>query len=95
MAVYVYNSIAVVVWFIRPKEDCQDHPKPQCICTKTLRCGHSCSGIQEKKCLPCLYGCKTPVKDDKDSKLHHLTQNANDNCVICDEKLSSAPCIQV
>ena len=72
-------------------KDCVDHAKH---CTKTLPCGHSCNGIQEEKCLPCLHGCKIPAKDGAEVK-SKLTQKANDNCIICHEKLSSAPCIQV
>jgi len=72
--------------------------QPECVehsrnaCTKTLSCGHFCSGIRdERPCLPCLYGC---VNAENDSEGVSLRQDADDMCMICfSDALSAAPVI--
>ncbi len=74
------------------KEVCRS---PECItrmentCDKLLPCGHFCCGFRgELKCLPCLDpGCVKKKPDLTRSK------TGDDNCTICLEGLSSAPCI--
>ena len=71
--------------------DCQRHANTAC--TKTLACGHACSGIRdEETCLPCLHGCAA----SSSSGCTALKQDADDMCMICfTEALSAAPSIQL
>ena len=54
-------------------------------CTVLLPCSHKCCGVMnEKHCLPCLYGCTKGIPE------------AKDYCHICfSEELQCGPCVQL
>ena len=65
--------------------------KLQFACTKTLMCGHSCSGYKgEKNCLACLNEACQDV-----ARAQLKGQTGDDYCMICGiDRLINAPCIQ-